>query len=111
MLSDWLRHNADEADLKKQVKDAEAALDAKSYARYPKLTEGEIKDLVVDDKWLAAIHAAIHGEMERVSQQLTQRVMELVQRYERPLPQIASRVTELEAKMNHHLERMGFSWR
>ena len=111
VLSDWLRHNADEADLKKQVKDAEAALDAKSYARYPKLTEGEIKDLVVDDKWLAAIHAAIHGEMERVSQQLTQRVMELVQRYERPLPQIASRVTELEAKMNHHLERMGFSWR
>jgi len=31
----------------------------------------------VDDKWLAALDAAIHGEMDRVSQQLTQRVKDL----------------------------------
>jgi hypothetical protein len=32
---------------------------------------------VVDDKWLAALGAAIHGEMDRISQALTQRVKEL----------------------------------
>ena len=64
------------------LKEAEAALDAKAYAQYPKLTEAEIKTLVVDDKWLAALDAAIHGEMDRVSQQLTQRVKELAERYE-----------------------------
>ena len=48
----------------------------------PKLTEAEIKALVVDDKWLAALDAAIHGEMDRVSQKLTQRVKELAERYE-----------------------------
>jgi type I restriction enzyme M protein len=48
--------------------------------------------------------------MDRVSQQLTQRVRELAERYEPPLPQMASRVAELEAKVNQHLERMGFSW-
>jgi len=111
VLNDWLKLNDQESDLKKRLKEAEAALDAKAYARYPKLTETEIKSLVVDNKWLAALHTAIHGEMDRVSQQLTQRVKELAERYETPLPQVTSRVTELEAKVNRHLEKMGFAWK
>ena len=87
-MSDWLKLNAEESDLKKRLKEADAALDAKAYAKYPKLTESEIKSLVVDDKWLAALDAAVHGEMDRVSQQLTQRVKELAERYETPLPQM-----------------------
>ena len=97
--------------LKKRLKEAEAALDAHAYAQYPELTESEIKTLVVDDKWLAAIDAAIQGDMDRVSQRLTQRVKELAERYETPLPQLASRVTELEATVNRHLEKMGFAWK
>ncbi|MGH8121429.1 MAG: hypothetical protein ACREPT_01510, partial [Rudaea sp.] len=76
----------------------------------PRLTEAEIKTLVVDDKWLATLDAAIHGEMDRVSQRLTQRVKELAERYETPLPQLTSHVIELEAKVNEHLEKMGFAW-
>jgi type I restriction enzyme M protein len=106
VLNDWLNLNADEADLKKRLKEAEAALDAKAYAKYPKLPEVETKALVVDDKWLAALDAAIHGEMDRVSQQLTQRVKELAERYETPLPQMISRVTELEAKVSLHMKTM-----
>ena len=49
--------------------------------------------------------------MDRVSQQLTQRVKELTERYDTPLPQMISRVVELEGEVNHHLERMGFSWK
>jgi len=111
VLNDWLKLNDQESDLKKRLKDAEAALDAKAYAKYPKLTESEIKLLVVDDKWLAALDAAIHGEMDRVSQQLTQRVKELAERYETPLSQVTSRMTELEAKLSRHLEKMGFAWK
>jgi type I restriction enzyme M protein len=55
VLCDWLKLNSDEADLKKRAKDAETALDAKSYAHYFTLTESEVKTLVVDDKWLAAL--------------------------------------------------------
>jgi len=110
VLSDWLKLNEQGAVLKKRLKDAEAQLDAKAYAHYPKLTEEEIKALVVEDKWLAALDAAIHGEMDRVSQQLTQRVKELAERYENPLPQIVAQVDELEAKVNRHLEKMDFSW-
>jgi type I restriction enzyme M protein len=110
VLDEWLALSNREAGLKKKLKDAEAALDAKAYAQYPRLTEDDVKTLVVDDKWLAALEAAIHGEMERISQALTRRVKELAERYETPLPQQANRVTELEQKVSRHLERMGFSW-
>ena len=110
ILNQWLKLNTQQADIKKDIKAAEAALDAAAYAQYPKLTESEIKALVVDDKWLAALEAAIHGEMDRVSQQLTQRVKELAERYEIPMPKMTVRVTELEDKVNGHLERMGFAW-
>ena len=110
-LNDWLKLSGEKADCKKRLKAADAALDAQAYARYPKLAEYEIKTLVVDDKWLAALDAAIHGEMDRVSQQLTQRVKELAERYETPMPQMASRVTGLEAKVSRHLGRMGFAWK
>jgi type I restriction enzyme M protein len=111
VLDHWLELANQEAELKKKLKEAEAELDAKAYAHYPKLTETEIKPLVVDDKWLAALDAAIHGEMDHISQNLTQRVKELAERYETPLPQMNERVDELEEKVNHHLERMGFAWK
>ena len=109
VLGDWLKVSGEEAGLKQRLKVAEGVLDAKAHAKYPKLTEAEIKGLVVEEKWLAALEGAIHGEMERVSQSLTRRVRELAERYETPLPEMAGRVAELEALVNRHLERMGFS--
>ena len=111
VLNDWLALYDRQSELKKRIKEAEADLDAKAYAHYPKLSEAEIKTLVVDDKWLAALEAAVQGEMDRVSQSLTQRVKELAERYETPLPQMNERVAELEEKVNRHLERMGFAWK
>lgn len=64
----------------------------------------------MDDKWLAALEAAIHGEMDRISQALTQRVKELAERYERPMPEHARKVADLEQAVTGHLEKMGFSW-
>ena len=111
VLREWLKLNAEESDFKKRLKDADAALDAAAYAKYPKLAEVEIKSLVVDDKWLSALDAVIHSEMSRLSQALTQRVRELAERYETPLPQMVSGVSKLEAKVNRHLEHMGFAWK
>jgi len=111
VLNAWLKLCNKEADLKKKVKEHELALDAWVYGKYPKLTEAEIQTLVVDGKWLAALNTAIHGEMDRISQALTQRVKELAERYETPMPQMASRVAELEERVNGHLERMGFAWK
>ncbi|WP_026439409.1 type I restriction-modification system subunit M [Acidocella facilis] len=109
-LNEWLKLTSEKAELKKVLKENEAALDAKAYAKYPKLSEAETKTLVVEDKWLAALDEAIHGEMERISQALTQRVKELAERYETPLPELAASVAALEKKVNRHLVKMGFSW-
>lgn len=109
VLKQWLKHSAKEAKLKKQIKAAEAELDDAAQAKYPELTEDEVKTLVVDDKWLIRLDADVHGEMDRISQSLTQRVKELAERYETPLPQLSERVTDLEEKVNGHLERMGFA--
>lgn len=109
VLNDWLKLSGEQAALKKRLKEDEAALDAQAYGQYPRLAEAEIKTLVVDEKWLAALDAAIHGEMDRVSQQLTRRVKEMAERYETPMPQMVGRVAELEAKVSGHLERMGYS--
>ena len=111
VLNAWLKLNKQEADLKKQLKEHEDLLDGWVYRKYPKLTEDEVKALVVDDKWLAALDAAIHGEMDRVSQALTRRVKELAERYETPLPALTQQVAELEERVNGHLERMGFAWK
>jgi type I restriction enzyme M protein len=110
VLADWLDLNEKEADLKKRLKQAESALDAQAYTKYPKLTESEIKALVVDDKWLAALEATAHGEMDRVSGQLTRRVKELAERYGAALQGLADRLAELEGTVNRHLRNMGFQW-
>jgi type I restriction enzyme M protein len=110
VLGAWLRLDEEEAVLKRSLKAAEAKLDKMAYAKYPALTEGEVKVLVVDDKWLGSLDAAIRGEMDSVSQQLTRRVKELAERYQSPLLQLTDRVAELEVKVSRHLARMGFSW-
>ena len=110
-LNDWLKLNAEEADLKKRFKESEAWLDAQAYALYPKLTESEIKTLVVDDKWLASLDVVIRSEIDRVSQNFTRRVKDLAERYEIPLPQMLGCVADLEDKVNGHLDRMGFAWK
>jgi type I restriction enzyme M protein len=97
-----------EAATSAKVKNAQEALLAKVAAQYGKLTEDEIKALVVDDKWLAALAAAVQGELDRVSQTLTGRIRQLAERYATPLPQLTGEVATLAARADKHLKRMGF---
>jgi len=100
-----------EAEIKKQIKGAQEALDARVLRKYQTLTEAESKTLVVDDKWLAALQDAIHVETQNIASLLVGRVKELAERYATPLPQIAEEVEALSARVDAHLERMGFAWK
>ena len=99
-----------QATAKTQLKAAQEALDAKIDAKYPLLTEAEIKTLVVDDKWMAHLADAVQGELDRVSQTLTGRIRELAERYATPLPQLTDEVATLAARVDEHLKRMGATW-
>jgi type I restriction enzyme M protein len=106
ILQQWLKLNTEEADLKRAIREAEAALDQFAYDKYPRLTEAEIKTLVVDDKWLTTLAAAIQGELDRVSQTLTSRIRLLADRYAAALPQIVDEVAALAARVDGHLHKM-----
>jgi len=94
---------------KARRKAAQEDLDKKIDAKYPKLTEAEIKTLVVDDKWMARLAAAVQGILDRVSQTLTGRIRELAERYATPLPKLVDEVAALTAKVNGHLRKMGMN--
>jgi type I restriction enzyme M protein len=108
ILLTWLNLDARMAELNRKLKAAQEMLTEKVAAKYPKLSEDEIKTLVVDDKWLGALAAAVQGELDRVSQTLTGRIRQLAERYATPLPQIESDVEKLAEKVAGHLAKMGF---
>lgn len=110
VLETYLKLTEDQGDLNGKIKEAAAELDKITLAKYSKLTEDDIKQLVVDDKWMAAIEKSIKTEMERISQRLTQRIKELAERYETPLPLQTKEVADLEKRVNTHLKKMGFAW-
>ncbi|MGX5672461.1 N-6 DNA methylase [Thermomonas fusca] len=110
VLKQWLALTDEVVKLKKHLKALDVELDAQVLAKYPQLSVADIQALVVDDKWLATLSAAVQGEVERVSQTLTRRVKELAERYDAPLPQLAEQVKELESKVAGHLAKMGFAW-
>jgi type I restriction enzyme M protein len=96
-----------QAVTKGRLKSAQDDLEAKLDTKYPKLTEADIQNLVVDDKWMATLAAAVQGELDRVSQTLTARVYQLAERYATPLPQLKIEVATLAARVDEHLKNMG----
>ena len=99
-----------EAAAKKAVKEAQEALDLAVFNQYPKLTIDEIKTLIVDDKWLATLQANIISEIERVTQQMANRVKQLEERYSTPLPKLSKAVDDFSDKVADHLKAMGLEW-
>ncbi len=110
-LIDYLALCEKETVTSGKISDAQDALLAKVAARYGQLTESEIQTLVVDDKWLATLAAAVQGELDRVSQTLTGRIRQLAERYATPLPQLTGDVATLAARVDEHLKKMGASWK
>ncbi len=100
----------EEAAARSRVKEAERELENKVAAKYGKLTESEIKTLVVDDKWLARLAADVQSEPDRVSQSLTGRVRQLAERDASPLPSLTEQVESLSARVAEHLQKMGAVW-
>jgi type I restriction enzyme M protein len=111
VLNDYLALAEKAAATSAKVSDAQEALLLKVAAQYGKLTEDEIKTLVVDDKWLATLAAAVQGELDRVSQTLTGRIRQLAERYATPLPQLTGEVATLAARVDEHLKKMGAVWK
>ena len=110
-LETYVHLREQQSEAKARRKAAQEDLDRKIAAKWPKLTEAEIKTLVVNAKWLATFAAAVHGELDRVSQTLTGRIRELAERYATPLPKLTGEVEALATRVQKHLRKMGAQWR
>lgn len=99
-----------EKALKKEIKEGQEKLDRLVFQQYAELETDQIKTLLVEDKWQHALKAAIQAEIERVTQQLANRVKELEERYAEPLPAITESVEQLSKKVDGHLKAMALEW-
>ena len=94
----------------KAVKEMNTELEEKLQAKYALLTDEEILDLLVNRKWYATIFEGIKALYVTTSHQMTNRIVELVERYEDTLPELSAAVADYESKVKAHLKRMGFVW-
>ena len=94
----------------KAVKEMNTELEEKLQAKYALLTDEEILDLLVNRKWYATIFEGIKALYVTTSHQMTNRIVELVERYADTLPELSAAAADYEAKVKAHLERMGFAW-
>ena len=108
ILTEYKKFMDDEKNIKKQIKTMEFDLDKNLIKKYNEFTKDEIKELVVNDKWLVAIHNSINMEIEQILHKFTRRINELAKRYETPLSVLVEEAQILSNKVNNHLEKMGF---
>lgn len=110
ILKQWNALLDEEAALKKSIKAAEDALDKLAHDHYPRLSEADIQQLVIEDKWMTHTAAAVQSELDRVSQTLTGRIRVLAERYAATLPELETEVAELARRVDAHLKKMEASW-
>jgi type I restriction enzyme M protein len=95
-----------EAEGKKASKELEEAV----IARYKKLTEGEIKTLLIQTKWIGAVSASIETVLDSVRRSLSGRLQTLASRYDDTLPTITADAVTKTRAVEIHLKKMGLSW-
>jgi len=93
-----------------EIKQLNADLEQAVLAKYPALSEADIKTLVLEHKWQAYLQNALTQEQERISQNLTQRIKELAERYATTLAALDVEALEASEKVKAHLEKMGWIW-
>jgi type I restriction enzyme M protein len=95
-----------EADAKKASKELEEVV----IARYKKLTEAEIKTLLVQTKWIGAVSTSIEAVLDSVRRTLSGRLQTLASRYDDTLPTITAAAVAKTNAVETHLKKMGMSW-
>lgn len=93
-----------------EIKVLQAKLEKEVIAQYAKLSEADIKNLVLNHKWKAHLLTTLHHEQDKISQGLTQRIHALAERYDTTLATLQNDLTEAETKVMSHLQKMGLVW-
>ena len=96
-----------QGSLKAQIKTQTAALHQQLYQKYAALSEAEIKTLLVEHKWHAAIRRSIEAQSARTVQQFADRLAILAERYAQPLGELERETARLDGIVKNHLKALG----
>jgi len=91
------------------AKRATKVLEDKIFAKYSTLTEAEIKQLVVESKWLKAIEVEVESELSRIVLGLSSALTRVHVRYQNTDLDLSKRTIELSKRVAGHLAKMGFA--
>ena len=110
VLYDYLALVAEEATAKTAFATATRRFHEAVIEKYPELADDEIKELVVNRKWLQRCRDDLDREIDAVAQRLTDRLSVLSDRYGTTLPAIERETEEVGERVPEHLRELGFSW-
>lgn len=83
------------------------ALTDKVRKKYDALTADDIRDLVINDKWLQELKGRSEAENKRVCESISSQVSVLNERYAKPLPKINEDIARLSDEVDGFLKAMG----
>lgn len=107
VLYDYLHLDDEESTKRTEAREARAELYQSALDTYDDLSVRTIKELVVEEKWMATVERAVEDEVQRVTQHLASRIGTLHQRYESALPDLEADTDEKAERVNDHLRELG----
>ncbi|GAA7809047.1 type I restriction-modification system subunit M [Helicobacter pylori] len=82
-------------------------LELKAFHQYKNLELGEIKDLIIKDKWLNSLKNALENKIQKRINAFTSALNEIIQTYSNSLLELDKEVKESESKVLEHLKDLG----
>ena len=95
---------------KNALSEASDDMNRKLLSKYETLNESEIREILVNSKWIASVSSILAQELEIVISKLSERLSELSSRYLVPLPVIQAEREAYSEKVQSHLTNMGVKW-
>ncbi|MBH0295649.1 type I restriction-modification system subunit M [Helicobacter pylori] len=86
---------------------AHEELELKAFHQYKNLEINEIKDLIIQDKWLNSLKNALENKIQKRINALTSTLNEIISSYSNSLLELDKEVKESESKVLEHLKDLG----
>jgi len=110
VLTQWMELYDEISKINKQIKQLQENLYKQVLTQYQALSEEEIKEMVINDKWMHSLEKNINDYIQKIATRLSTRIKELTERYETPLSDIEKEVKEYTQKVKEHLVKLGIEW-
>ncbi len=86
---------------------AHEELELKAFRQYEKLEINEIKDLIIQDKWLNSLKNALENKIQKRINAFISALNEIISSYSNSLLELDKEVKESESKVLGHLKDLG----